>query len=202
MVTCDDAAGRAQAHGGRVNPRRTAIVPFVLAAAVLAAGCGSGSDQRTARLEAEVAALKSDATSTTATTAAPATTTTVPATTTTTAERVVAVTTTRPTPTTTTTVAAWCSVRALASPVVHGMTQKLYVTSNLPGRSADVDMQAVPMDASGSGMSSVLVMGGSTPRTAKVTVRFYTQAWTLKDIVDPPFPPVLTSCMTSYLVAG
>ena len=183
--------------------------PIALAAmaAVFVAGCSSDGDQKTARLEAEVAALKDQITSTTVapttTTAAP-TTTTVPPTTTTTLKRVVATT-----PTTRLAVAAvtpppapTCSVRALASPIFHNMTQTLYVTSNLPGLVADVNMKQVAMDGSGAGKTTVLVPGGSTPRTAKVTVNFYTEPWTLNDIVDPPFPPVLTSCTTTYLVAG
>jgi hypothetical protein len=89
------------------------------------------------------------------------------------------------------------------------MTQTIYVTSNLPGLVADVNMKAVPMDPAGSGHVSFPAptpamdqYGHYFPTTITVRVKFYTVPWTLNDIADPPFPPVLTSCMTSYLLAA
>ena len=200
---------------GDVNLRRNATVVALVAVAVMgAASCSSGGDEKTARLEAEVAALKSQATSTTVgptTTTVLPTTTTVAVATTTTAKRVVTTTpTTRLAVTAATTKAApTCSVRALASPVTRGMTQTIYVTSNLPGQKAVLGHQEVAMDASGSAQYSFAATGGYmdqygrySPKTVTVTVPFYTKPCTLNMVVDEPAPPLLTSCKTTYLAIG
>jgi hypothetical protein len=179
------------------------------------AGCGSGDGDRTDRLEAEVAALKSQATSTTA--LEPTTTTTVPVTTTTVAPTT---TTTRPTTTTTrkpvaatttTAKAPWCTAQAMSSTVTKGTGVVVMVSSNLPGRAASFGLRNVAtMDPNGGGSFTVKAPGGSmdqygqySPKTNNVEVKFYAgQPPTIDQLLDGPAPELLTSCKTSYVSVG
>lgn len=174
------------------------------------AGCGSG-DNRTARLEAEVAALKSQVTSTTGpttTTLAPTTTTTL-APTTTTVKKVVT-TTTRPAPTTTTTMKPWCSATAVPASVTRGMTVTALISSNLPNRTIRLMGQAVTTDPGGSVSASMAAPGGQItatmgqilPKTNTVRVDFYAQTPTLTQLIDGPLPPLLASCSAKFISVG
>jgi hypothetical protein len=179
------------------------------------AGCGSGGDgDRTARLEAEVAALKSQATSTTI---EPTTTTTVPVTTTTVAPTTTTVrptttTTRKPVAATTTTAKApWCTAQAMSSTVTKGAGVVVLVSSNLPGRAASVGLRNVAMmDPNGGGSFTLTAPGGwmdqyghYSPKTNNVEVKFYAgPPPTIDQLLDGPKPELLTSCKTSYVSVG
>jgi hypothetical protein len=186
------------------------------------AGCGSGDGDRTAHLEAEVAALKSQATSTT--TVEPTTTTTVPTTTTTVAPtttttvRPTTSTTKKPVTTTTTTTvvtttakAPWCTAQATSSTVTKRAGVVVLVSSNLPGRAASFGLRNVAtMDPNGGGSFTVTAPGGQmdqyghySPKTNNVEVKFYAgQPPTIDQLLDGPTPELLTSCKTSYVSVG
>jgi hypothetical protein len=179
----------------------------------MGAGCSSGDDDKTARLEAEVAALRDQITSTTVapttTTAAPTTTTLAPTTTT---VRPTTTTTRKPVaPTTTTIKAPWCSAQATSSTVTKGAGVVVLVSSNLPGRVASVGLRNVAtMDPNGGGSFTLTAPGGSmdqyghySPKTNTVEVKFYDgPPPTIDQLLDGPAPKLLTSCKTSYISVG
>lgn len=193
---------------------------------LLAAGCGSGDsldltqDERTAALEAKVAALESEAaTSTTIeTTTTTTTTTTAPPTTTTTARTVVTTPTTKPPvktldPATVATAAPWCAARAMVATVTKGMSQTVLITSNLPSKVATVSLnshQSVTTDPGGNASYSFSAPGGQItatmgqvlPKTNTVRVVFYAQPPTLNQLIDGPRPPVLAQCETQFVSVG